>query len=253
MNRDIIDMNEETNMDDLRVPTSLKQTRDSDRNYLKDRFLGGALPEGGKADEHPQKLTDQRPVKGPGSNLPAKTAQAARATIDLDENDESNENFARILARGVRLKAQMDEAIDADNAWEELHGPHAIAKKYVPPFMRDDADNFAGENGRVPDINEIDELLHVKEEDAEPAGPTLKDINPTSLRLPDGELGAGARQIHDMRYIYLKVRNLHVSDKQLLGALIQDGFHAEVLLPLPDVKGSVISTQQVVLRNYEAL
>ena len=104
MNRDIIDMNEETNMDDLRVPTSLKQTRESDRNYLKDRFLGGALPEGGKADEHPQKLTDQRPVKGPGSNLPAKTAQGARATIDLDENDESMSNMLDVYVYKLRQK-----------------------------------------------------------------------------------------------------------------------------------------------------
>lgn len=60
----------------------------------------------------------------------------------------------------------MDEAIGADKGlWEELHGSHAIAKKYVPPFMKDDFDKFADENGRVPDINEIDELLHIKEEE----------------------------------------------------------------------------------------
>lgn len=102
MNRDIIDLNEETNMDDLRVATSLKQTRASDRNYLRDRFTGDGEP---SADMRPQKLTDERPTKDSTSNLPAKTAPVARAAIDIDENDESNENFARILARGERLRA----------------------------------------------------------------------------------------------------------------------------------------------------
>jgi hypothetical protein len=29
----------------------------------------------------------------------------------------------------------MDQALDADAAWEALHGPHAVPKKYVPPFL----------------------------------------------------------------------------------------------------------------------
>jgi hypothetical protein len=53
-------------------------------------------------------------------------------------------------------------------------------------------------------------------------------------------VAAGARQIHDMRYIYLKVRSLHVTDRNLNGAFINEGFHAEVQLPLPDVKAQKI-------------
>lgn len=145
----------------------------------------------------------------------------------------------------------MDEALEADKAWEDLHGPHTIAKKYVPPFSTDEMDQFEKENGRPPDFNEIGELLHLKDDDAENQGPPIKDINPTSLRLPDGAVAAAAHQIHDMRYIYLKVRNLYMTDRQLNGAFINEGFHAEVRLPLPDVKAGEISTQQVVLRNYE--
>lgn len=29
----------------------------------------------------------------------------------------------------------MEEAI-GDDAWEKLHGPHEVPKKYVPPFLR---------------------------------------------------------------------------------------------------------------------
>ncbi len=29
----------------------------------------------------------------------------------------------------------MDQALDADVAWEALHGPHTVPKKYVPPFL----------------------------------------------------------------------------------------------------------------------
>lgn len=89
-------------MDDLRVANSLKQTRESDRNYLKDRFARGDdnMPQ----QPMGQKLMDERPTKDAGPNLPAKTAPVARATINIDENDESNDNFARILARGNRLR-----------------------------------------------------------------------------------------------------------------------------------------------------
>jgi len=30
----------------------------------------------------------------------------------------------------------MDQALDADVAWEALHGPHVVPKKYVPPFLQ---------------------------------------------------------------------------------------------------------------------
>jgi len=32
----------------------------------------------------------------------------------------------------------MDEAIGED-AWEKLHGPHEIPKKYIPPFLQEEA------------------------------------------------------------------------------------------------------------------
>lgn len=56
----------------------------------------------------------------------------------------------------------MDQALDADRAWEQIHGDHAIPKTYVPPFMRDKFSEFVDEKKRVPDLNEIEELLHVR-------------------------------------------------------------------------------------------
>jgi hypothetical protein len=40
----------------------------------------------------------------------------------------------------------MDQALNQDLAWEALHGPHAVPKKYVPPFQQkskeDDSDRI---------------------------------------------------------------------------------------------------------------
>jgi hypothetical protein len=30
----------------------------------------------------------------------------------------------------------MDQALDSDAAWEALHGPHVVPKKYIPPFLQ---------------------------------------------------------------------------------------------------------------------
>lgn len=32
----------------------------------------------------------------------------------------------------------MDQALDQDEAWNALHGPHIVPKKYVPPFLKPD-------------------------------------------------------------------------------------------------------------------
>ena len=39
-----------------------------------------------------------------------------------------------ILKRGARLQQQMADALTTKNAWESLHGIHAVPKTYVPPF-----------------------------------------------------------------------------------------------------------------------
>ena len=177
-------MNEETvqaDYTDSRVPTSLKQNKASERNYLKDKFRG-ELESQSLASQN-QKLTDERPVRDTNSNLPAKK----RAVVEIEENEESNGNFAKLLARGERLRRQMDDALDTDNAWEQLHGKHNIEKTYVPPFVQDEVSKFQAENGRVPDMNDIEELLHIQDEEH---STKVKDVAPTNLMLPDGNIAA---------------------------------------------------------------
>jgi len=61
-----------------------------------------------------------------------------RNRINIDEGEDTFHNqdeLAKILARGERLRNQMDQALDADDAWESLHGKHLVPKKYVPPFL----------------------------------------------------------------------------------------------------------------------
>ena len=46
--------------------------------------------------------------------------------------------FDKILNRGKKLKHKMDEAL-GDDAWSALHGHQQIPKRYVPPFLQDQA------------------------------------------------------------------------------------------------------------------
>lgn len=48
-----------------------------------------------------------------------------RRQINIDETEDTFHNqdeLAKILARGQRLKDQMDQALDSNTAWESLHG-----------------------------------------------------------------------------------------------------------------------------------
>lgn len=88
------------------------------------------------ANERP---TRDRPKVQP---IPVEAAHkpAKRQLIDIDENNDTLHNvdaFSKAIERAKRLKGKMEEAI-GDNAWEKLHGPHEVPKKYVPPFLRGD-------------------------------------------------------------------------------------------------------------------
>ena len=55
----------------------------------------------------------------------------------------------------------MDEAI-GDDAWEKLHGPHEIPKKYIPPFLQDEPKEEEPTSNPLDNIYEleIDESLN---------------------------------------------------------------------------------------------
>jgi hypothetical protein len=44
------------------------------------------------------------------------------------------DQLSSIMSRGHKLKARMDECLEPDDAWLELHGGNK-PKKYTPPFM----------------------------------------------------------------------------------------------------------------------
>jgi hypothetical protein len=74
-----------------------------------------------------------------------------RQLIEINENDDTLPNidaFSKAIDRAKRLKGKMEEAI-GDNAWEKLHGPHEVPKKYVPPFLRNDERQNAGRSDHM--------------------------------------------------------------------------------------------------------
>ena len=83
-----------------------------------------------------------------------------RNRINIDESEDTYHNqdeLAKILARGERLRNQMDQALDSDVAWEALHGKHAVPKKYVPPFLAGGKDEVKPSNS-----DEIDRLYELE-------------------------------------------------------------------------------------------
>ena len=76
--------------------------------------------------------------------------------INIDENEDTihtKAGFDKILQRGKRLQSRMDEAM-GDDAWEKLHGPNEIPKRYVPPFLQD---NNAAANKKSEDFKKREE------------------------------------------------------------------------------------------------
>ena len=45
------------------------------------------------------------------------------------------------MARGQKLMGKIDQTLEADMAWESLHGPHIVPKKYVPPVLSGASDD----------------------------------------------------------------------------------------------------------------
>jgi hypothetical protein len=72
----------------------------------------------------------------------AKNRLNQRQAIKIDENDDTLHNarefkdFTGILSRGAALKARMTDALEPDEAWNQLHGENEVApKQYVAPFL----------------------------------------------------------------------------------------------------------------------
>jgi hypothetical protein len=157
----------------------------------------------------------------------------------------------------------MDEAIGED-AWEKLHGPHEIPKKYIPPFLQEEPKDEEPANDPLDNIYEleIDEGLNkdlndqLKPQQAQNAGQGAQ----ASMTFGEAELdkeeairyaGRGGN-IKDMRFVRMKIKTLRVEDKALLQRLIDcKKFSLTVALPLPDVYRNEVQDQFIKLNNYD--
>lgn len=164
----------------------------------------------------------------------------------------------------------MDNALEPNAAaWEQIHGVHEIPKTYVPPFMKDEFNEMqkvAQEDNmdikdKMYDI-EVEEGINHNEEsfiNIEPRGQQTKK-HPQALNvvedqnldvLPEDE--SGKRQLMDMRFIRLKVKNLRIENEELLHNMIDKNFNLQVNIPLPDIYQKAIHSQKLQMNNYEVL
>lgn len=173
----------------------------------------------------------------------------------------------------------MADAIDpTTSTWEQIHGIHHVPKSYVPPFMKDE---FAAMNtqaaqptDRTPGMLR-DKMYEVEleEEAGNPNEESLIQIDPRTAKMGDpsqphllnqdadqqqnlerfAEQEANKRQIKDMKFIRVKVKNVIIDDQALLPKLIDQGFDLQVSIPLPDIYQKKISDQHIHLSNYEVV
>jgi hypothetical protein len=61
------------------------------------------------------------------------------------------------------------------------------------------------------------------------------------------------RQIADMKFIRIKVKNLRIESEALLHKLIEGSFNLSVEVPLPDFYQKKIGVQSLQLNNYDVL
>lgn len=110
----------------------------------------------------------------------------------------------------------MDQALDTGNAWESLHGQHAVPKKYVPPFLTKKEEDKGEEIDRIYEI-EIEgydqraldkdpRRGQIEQEDA------MRSVSPSRSN-PTGNLT-------DMKFLKVKIVTLRVENEELLHQLI---------------------------------
>lgn len=117
---------------DDRIPSSYQPKR-GDSTYKKTDFDF-------EIDERPTRERSTKRANTKKEQLNEKENQ--RNLINIDENEDTlhNQNeFERIFARGEKLRQQMTQVLDTDNAWTALHGQHEVPKRYVPPFLKEEA------------------------------------------------------------------------------------------------------------------
>ena len=138
----------------------------------------------------------------------------------------------------------MDQALDSGVAWEALHGPHAIPKRYIPPF-----ESTKGNEDQRRGQEDIDRLYELEYEQQDPQ--IAQDMAKNEERQAEERfivgnaqsLNDGSGHINEMKFIKVKIQNLRIENEEILHQLIDQTFTILVEVPLPDIYQKKISTQ----------
>ena len=150
----------------------------------------------------------------------------------------------------------MAEALTTTSAWESIHGQHHVPKGYVPPFLKDDLEVKPQSPEKIRD--KIYDL-QIEEEALNPIAEApvqkkkkidLDQVNNLET-MPFAE--SDRRQIKDMKFIRIKVKQLHVESEDLIAKLTGGSFTVYCNIPLPDIYQKKMSEQKITLSNYEIL
>ena len=154
----------------------------------------------------------------------------------------------------------MEEAI-GDNAWEKLHGPHEVPKKYVPPFLRNDERQNAGRVDQMDQLYEleIEEAIKSEQDAQKQTIPGARSTHHNAGEILDMDqeeqirfAGRGGN-IKEMRFIRLKIKSMQIDDNALLQKLVGHNFSLTVALPLADIYKNVIHDQFIKLTNPQEI
>ncbi|CDW78943.1 c2 domain-containing protein 3 [Stylonychia lemnae] len=229
---------------DDRIPSSY-QDQKNPSSYKKQDFDF-------EIDERP---TRERPNRNTEKVRGGKENQ--RNLINIDENEDTFTNqaeFDRIFARGEKLRQQMNQALDSDNAWETLHGTHQVPKRYIPPFLQEEQKKAQMNDDELDNIYAIEiegYNLRESQELKGRKGQSNDDVEQIQQEMSQGLQRQETQHIRDMKFIKIKIGSLRIEDEGLLHSLIDETFNITVNVPLPDIYQKKISNQLIKLSNYD--
>ena len=126
------------------------------------------------------------------------------------------------------------------SVWEQIHGINEIQKTYVPPFMKNDQDQMQESpediKNKIYDMQVEEEAkrTHVAQPGLKPRSNVYPDYQEHSNLDKFALEQADRRQIKDMKFIRIKVKNLVVESANLIEKLQQGPFTLSINVPIPN-------------------
>lgn len=137
----------------------------------------------------------------------------------------------------------MDQALDADAAWEAIHGPHAVPKKYVPPFLNKQEERKDEEIDRLYEL-EIERKFATSGKDSK-GNNKRRNIDTGSSSDEDAvskatgdireQVSGTNGHVSEMKFIKVKINTLKIENEELLHSLLDQTFTLTLEVPLPDI------------------